>query len=97
MKKPALRIVLKPLQREPEARKARRLYGLSSGRTIWIDPRYSNVIYTLLHELIHVERPSWSETQVKRETTRRWKKLGWREKAELYRMLGRARLGEEDV
>ena len=60
---------------------------------IRVDPRARNPHFYLLHELIHAESPGWSETRVRRETTRRWRRMGWREKAKLLLLLGRARLG----
>jgi hypothetical protein len=68
--------------------------GMSQGRKIWIDPRTPWPHHVLLHELIHVENPSWSETRVSEETTRRWKVMTWRQKAELLQLLGSARVGE---
>lgn len=89
MKKPAVRIHLAPLRRHNAC-------GLSvpADRTIWVDPREPWPAHTLLHELIHVENPSWSESRVIRETARRWKKLDWKGAAELLQLLGRARLSE---
>lgn len=51
---------------------------------------------TLLHELLHLNNPSWSETQVRREAAREWRRMTWRQKAELLRMFGRAKIGEEE-
>lgn len=65
-------------------------------RTIWIDPRGQNVAHTLLHELLHIRHPGWSETRVKKETARRWRRLTWLEKAALYRQLGRAQIEETE-
>jgi hypothetical protein len=51
----------------------------------------------LLHELIHVRRPLWSETRVRACESRLWSESTWQQKGELYRMLGRAKVwnGEE--
>jgi hypothetical protein len=87
--KAAVRIVLKPLLRHGAR-------GMQEGRTVWVDPRDSSAPQTLLHELINMENPTWSETQVRRETAREWRRMSWREKAALLRMFGRARIGEED-
>ena len=51
----------------------------------------------LLHELIHVRRPLWSETKTRRWEGIIWRTSTWQQKGELYRMLGRAKVwsGEE--
>jgi hypothetical protein len=87
--KPAVRIILKPLLRHGAR-------GMQQGRTIWIDPRDPRAAQTLLHELIHMRNESRRETWVIRETARQWKKMAWREKAELLRMFGAARIGGDD-
>lgn len=69
---------------------------MTQGRTIWIDPRDASAARTLLHEIMHLENPSWSESHVLREEARLWKRLHWREKAHLLRMFGRAKVGGED-
>ena len=69
---------------------------MQQGRTIWVDPRDPIAAQTLLHEITHLDNPSRSESWVERETARRWKKMHWREKAELLRMFGTARIGGED-
>lgn len=53
----------------------------------------------LLHELIHICRPLWSETRTLKEEGRLWKVSTWKEKAELFKMLGRAHIwsGEGSV
>ena len=98
--RPAIRIVFAPLAR----RGARRhhvdfdahLQGQTCGRTVWLDPRLPNVAKTLLHELIHVRHPSWSEDRVAAAEEFRWVRMGWKAKARLYQMLGAAKLeGEE--
>lgn len=89
MKRPAIRIILKPLGRDGA-------YAMQQRRTIWVDPRSRHPHHYLLHELIHLENPSWSETAVRGETARRWKRMTWREKAELLRMFGRAKIGGDE-
>jgi hypothetical protein len=69
---------------------------MQQGRTVWVDPRDDAAPKTLLHELIHLENPAWSETQVRRETTREWRRMSWREHAALLRLFGRAKVGGED-
>lgn len=87
--KPAVRVILAPLARHGAR-------GMQQGRTIWVDPRTPWPHHTLLHECIHLDNPSWSETRVTRETTRQWRRMGWREKAELLRRFGAARMGGGD-
>ena len=72
--------------------------GTAQQGTVVLDPEgRSPLARTLLHELIHVRRPLFSEARVIREERRLWKKSTWREKAELYRMLGRGRaVGSEE-
>lgn len=83
--RPAVRIVLAPLGRQNHR-------GESLGRTIWLDPRWPDVARTLLHELLHIWHPSWSETRVLREERRRWRRMSWKQKAKLYQMLASAQL-----
>jgi len=48
----------------------------------------------LLHELIHVQRPMFSEARTLKEERRLWRNATWREKAELYRMFRHAKVWE---
>lgn len=88
--RPAVRIYLAPLGRS----QARGL-SIAADRTVWVDPRKPWPAHTLLHELLHVRHPSWSETRVRKETARRWKKMSAREKARLLKMFGHAIIKEE--
>ena len=99
-RKPAIRIIFAPL-----ARRARKvgdetihIYGEADkkNRTIWLDPRLSEVGKTLVHELLHIRHPSWSEEKVVAEEELRWNRMTWKQKANLYRMLGSAKLEGED-
>lgn len=45
------------------------LDGIQDGERIFIDPRPS-IIHTLVHELLHRRKPTWSERRVARETDR---------------------------
>jgi hypothetical protein len=90
--KPALRIVLAPIG-DAHADVVVRAGAPAAGeRVVRVDPRSRNPHYYLLHELIHLEHVGWSETTVRRETARRWRRMGWRDKAKLLLLLGRARL-----
>ena len=93
MTRPAIRVILKPLQRE--APKGTRLFGTAQQRTIRLDPRHPYIVQTYLHERLHVEYPSWSETAIRRETAKRWRAMHWREKAKLLVELAHAQIGEE--
>lgn len=97
--KPAVRIVFAPLfHRSKRARdQGLRTHGQARGRTVWIDPRGKNVARTLLHELIHVQHPSWTEQRVTAEEARRWDRMTWRAKARLFQMLGSAILEGEVI
>ncbi len=78
-----MRLVFKPMMHTEKC------VGAVVGNTILLDPRHSPLARTLLHELIHVDHPDWSEWKVLREERRLWKILTWREKALLYKQLGR--------
>lgn len=98
--RPAVRIIFAPLfKREKKLREAGGYlhgYTMQPGRTIYLDPRSSSLLETLVHELVHVSHPSWSEAAVQEETERRMKRMTWKTKARLYQLLGSAKLeGEE--
>lgn len=97
--RPALRIIFAPLnnRHKEEREKGLVVDGKTTGRTIWLDPRSSNVGETLLHEMIHVRKPSLSEKEVIAETEKRWRKMGWKEKAKLLSLLGHAKIEGEVV
>jgi hypothetical protein len=63
---------------------------MQQGRVVWIDPTMPWPHHTLLHERLHMDNPSWCETRVRRETARLWRRMGWREKAEVLRLFCRA-------
>jgi hypothetical protein len=48
--------------------KGERLEGLQAGRHIWVNPIWSTAD-TVIHELLHLMHPEWSETYVRRTTT----------------------------
>lgn len=107
MRRPALRIVFAPLFKRDKAERENGTFqrgyvrvptpGASreGTRTIYLDPRCSNIGKTFLHERLHIEHPKWSERQVDSETRRRWEALTWKEAAEIYRLIGKARLEGE--
>lgn len=96
--RPAVKIIFAPLfLRNKKVREGGGyVHGEAKNRTIWLDPRSSEIGKTLLHELIHVRHPSWSEAAVITETHKRWMKMSWKEKARLLKLLGAAMLEGED-
>ena len=96
--RPAIRIIFAPLfsksKRISEA--GGYIHGEAEGRTIWLDPRSSQLLDTLVHEITHVNHPDWSEEMVRSYTKLRMKKMGWKEKAHFLRLLGSAKIKGED-
>ena len=93
-----MRIIFAPIMSRTKADRDRGFFvhGTAQNRTITIDPRSSEIGKTLLHEMIHVRHPDWSEEAVVSETRLRWNRMSWKEKARLLRLLGCAILeGEE--
>ena len=66
--------------------------GMAKGRTVWIDPSGTWPAHTLLHELLHIAYPKRTEALFRRETTRPWGRLGWKERAKLLMRFGTARI-----
>ena len=51
-------------------------------RTIFLDPRTNrNMVRLLIHEVLHVQHPSWFERQTVVETSRIYNKMGWKGRA----------------
>jgi hypothetical protein len=74
-------------------------HAIAQSGLVAVDPS-SNVpaAKNLLHELIHLVRPLWSETRVRTWEAKLWRKASWREKAQLYQKLATAKIWEgEDV
>lgn len=97
--RPAIKIIFAPLNNRHKVEREKGLVvdGKTTGRTIWLDPRSISIGETLLHELIHMRKPSLSEAGVIAETKLRWKKMSWKEKARLLTMLGHAVLEGQDT
>jgi hypothetical protein len=94
--RPAVKIVFAPLARRGVKRgDLLHLYGTATGRTIKLDPRLHNLGRTLLHELLHVQHPDWTEEKVHFEEDRRWARMTWKQKARMYQLLGSATLEGE--
>jgi hypothetical protein len=65
--------------------------AISADNTMELDPRsHSPLARTILHELVHAARPLWSETRVRREERKLWAAATWQEKAELFKLAGKA-------
>jgi len=88
--KGAVRVIFAPLnlrnQDSYEKEKGLKIRGMTMvpGRTIWLDPRVP-FVDTIIHELLHVRHPSWTEAEVIAETKVRMKQMTWKEKAKLLR------------
>jgi hypothetical protein len=95
MRRPAIRIVLAPIQQfcsKKERGKGYPLYGIHQQRTIIIDPRYEGVVSTFKHELLHLKHPDWTEDEVEIAEHQWWKKSTWKQKAELLKLLAHAEI-----
>jgi len=50
----------------------------------------------MVHELTHVDHPSWTEEEVEAATQKRLKKMSWKAKGRMLKLLGSAIIeGEE--
>lgn len=65
-------------------------------RTVYLDPRSSNLGRVFVHEMIHIKHPSWCERAVITETKKVWDKMSWKEKARIYQLFGTAKIENED-
>jgi hypothetical protein len=104
IQKGAVRVIFAPLNKrhqdsEEKARKLK-IWGLTliPGRTIFLDPRV-RFVDTIIHELLHVRNPGWTEKEVVAETKTRMEQMTWKEKARLLRDVCSAALleGEDNV
>ncbi len=97
--RPAIKIIFAPLNNRSKEHREKGMVveGEALGRTIWLDPRSSDIGITLLHEMIHIQKPSYTEKEVVQETKKRWTKMSWKEKARLLKLLGHAELEGEVV
>lgn len=95
--RPAIKIVFAPLfkRRELVGGKKVWVHGTAEKRTIRIDPRGSQLLDTLIHEMCHVNHPGWSEKAVRQHTAGRLLRMNWKEKARLLRLLGAAEIEGE--
>lgn len=90
--RPAVRIVFAPIRNRT---RGLLVLGESEGRTIRIDPRGKDLVRVLLHELLHVRYPKWSERRVRSEESQRWKRMTWKAKARLLKLLATGSLERE--
>jgi hypothetical protein len=86
IRKGAVRVIFAPLQRERDNKTESWVDGMAKvpGRTIWLDPR-TEFVGIIIHELLHVRHPSWTEDEVWKETRLRMKQMTWKEQARLLR------------
>ena len=63
-----------------------KVHGMSDGDTITINLMTSgHVGNTALHERLHWLHPDWSETRVKRETAKTWRKMNTYQRFKFYK------------
>ena len=70
-------------------------YTEECSRTIFVDVRTRcHMVRILIHEVLHVQHPSWSEHRVCAETRKKFNKMTWKGKAELLTTaMSRAKIG----
>lgn len=97
MKHAAIRVVFAPLflRHKVDRERGDYVHGQTTGRTIWLDPRSSEIVKTAIHELLHLKHPAWSEAAVITETASRHKRMGWKEKARLLQLIGKGTIEGE--
>jgi hypothetical protein len=67
--------------------------GTAQQGLLVVDPRpRTPLARVLMHELIHVVRPLWSEGKTLREERRLWRVATWQEKAQLFKLLGKGEI-----
>jgi len=86
----AFRLYLCPLSRYRG--KGPTVHGMSRERTIWIDPRTKDLAGTLVHELYHIQNPSWTEEVVLRAEEDWGQFAPWQEKAKAVQLLASAKM-----
>lgn len=99
--KPAIRIILAPIHNryKHERNRGEVLLGraLTPGRTVWLDPRTTDILATLIHEKAHIDHPDWDEKAVEAYTKVWMRKSGWKRKAAYLKLLGSALIEGEQV
>ncbi len=96
--RPAIRIIFAPTFKRDPITHGKQLYvhGTADKRTIRLDPRGSMLLETFVHELTHIRHPGWTEKETQEHTVKRMKKMSWKDKARLLKLLGSAIIeGEE--
>ncbi len=95
MRIPIHRLVFRPIKAARPRGKWDGAFGkcYSRRRLIVLDSRGPHLARTLLHELLHLSYPGWSERRVRIEERARWKKLTWKDKARLYQAIGKGVIG----
>lgn len=61
------------------------IVGLAEGGKVWVDPAHSTVS-TLIHEILHVGHPKWTEEYVLNRETYIMNRLTPEEVQEIYRL-----------
>lgn len=92
----AVKIIFAPLGREVPRGRVKGC-AVPADRTIRLDPRYPHILNTFVHELLHVKHPNWSETRVRKQTTKLLRRMTWKQKAALFKRFGNAHIGEDDA
>lgn len=81
---PTIRLFLVPLINSCKKEYLNAYSEQPGGRTIFLDPRTKfNMVRLLIHEVLHVQHPSWSEHKTETETTKKYKAMGWKARATL--------------
>lgn len=84
----AVRVIFAPLKERhaSDRSKGLEILGVSKvpGRTIQLDPRVP-FTDTIIHELLHVRYPGWTEKEVVAETGKLVNTMTWKDKAQLLR------------
>jgi hypothetical protein len=95
VKHAAIRVIFAPLFLRGQQRPGVYTHGEARQRTMWLDPRSSEIVKTAVHEATHIEHPAWSEEAVITETARRYKKMGWKERARWLQLIGKGTIEGE--
>lgn len=99
--RPAIRIIFAPTARRARGRncdpvRVTQGEACPRRRTVWLDPRLADVAKTYYHEKLHVRYPSWPEDRIRAKEELDWMRMTWKQKAQLYREIGRGIIeGEE--
>ncbi len=92
---PTIRLFLVPIINSHKKEWVQAYSEQPGGRTIYLDPRTRrNMVRLLIHEVLHVQHPKWSERKIVRETSKRFNEMGWKAKAVFFtQAMSRAKVG----